>query len=274
VSARRHARRASRGRRSPGNGSVAHRRCVHETAEEPVPLARRCQPAEVWVDSEQRRPVVDRYQHAWCAGRGDPWRVGRMRVVRGEPERGDDRGALVRCQVTQRDEALVEPHLDAGGAADRDGVERAPAVVLAVVQLAQRGAGQPDGLRGNGAVAAAGQFGGGGEEPDRPATVRRPPRAEERRVRGAGRSSDRTPVRVRRRRVVVGDGRGAAAPAVAPHARINHRDIRPGHRPTFDAQRTGNRERRSADSRTWPQRPTERVPERTVLPQPVPSCTG
>lgn len=61
--------------------------------------------------------------------------------------------------------------------------------------------------------------------PDRPATVRRPPEAEERRVRGAGRSSDRTPVRVRRRRVVVGDGRGAAAPAVAPHARINHRDI-------------------------------------------------
>lgn len=176
--------------------SVAHRRSVHETAEEPVPLARRCQPAEVWADSEQRRPVVDRYQHAWCAGRGDPWRVGRMRIVRGEPERGDDRGALVRCRVTQRDEALVEPHLDAGGAADRDGVERAPADVLAVVQLAQRGAGQPDGLRGNGAVAAAGQFGGGGEEPDRPATVRRPPRAEERRVRGASRSSDRTPVRV------------------------------------------------------------------------------
>ncbi len=68
--------------------------------------------------------------------------------------------------------------------------------------------------------------------------------------------------------------RSPMTPAVAPHARINHRDIRPGHRPTFDAQRTGNRERRSADSRTWPQRPTERVPERTVLPQPVPSCTG
>lgn len=95
---------------------------------------------------------------------------------------------------------------------------RPPAGVLTVVQLTQRGAGQPDGLRGNGAVAVAGQFGGGGEEPDRPATVRRPPRAEERRVRGAGRSSDRTPVSVRRRRVVVGDGRGAAAPAVAPHA--------------------------------------------------------
>jgi hypothetical protein len=25
---------------------------------------------------------------------------------------------------------------------------------------------------------------------------------------------------------------------------------------------------------TWPQRPAERVPERTVLPQLVPSCTG
>jgi hypothetical protein len=57
-----------------------------------------------------------------------------------------------------------------------------------------------------------------------------------------------------RRRVVAGDGRGAAALAVAPRARINHRDIRPGHRPTFDAQLTGNRERRSADGRTWPQR--------------------
>lgn len=29
-----------------------------------------------------------------------------------------------------------------------------------------------------------------------------------------------------------------------------------------------------AKGRTWPQRPTERVPERTGLPQPVPSCTG
>jgi hypothetical protein len=28
-----------------------------------------------------------------------------MRIVRGEPERGDDRGTLVRCRVTQRDEA-------------------------------------------------------------------------------------------------------------------------------------------------------------------------
>jgi len=28
------------------------------------------------------------------------------------------------------------------------------------------------------------------------------------------------------------------------------------------------------DGRTWPQRPTERVPERTGLPQPMPSCTG
>ncbi|HLK01574.1 MAG TPA: hypothetical protein VKU39_16950 [Streptosporangiaceae bacterium] len=44
--------------------------------------------------------------------------------------------------------------------------------------------------------------------------------------------------------------------------------------PPFDAQLTGNRERRSADGWTWPQRPAGRVPERTVLPQPVPSCTG
>jgi hypothetical protein len=29
---------------------------------------------------------------------------------------------------------------------------------------------------------------------------------------------------------------GLPPPAVAPHARINHRDIRPGHRPTSDAQ--------------------------------------
>ncbi|WP_245597141.1 hypothetical protein [Jiangella gansuensis] len=38
-----------------------------------------------------------------------------MRIVRGEPERGDDRGALVRFRVTQRDDALVEPHLDPAG---------------------------------------------------------------------------------------------------------------------------------------------------------------
>lgn len=225
------------------------------------------------MNTEQRRPVVDRYQDAWCAGRGDPGRMGRMRIVRGEPECGGDRGALVCYRVTQRDEALVEPHLDSGGAADRDGVERAPAGVLAVVQLAQRGAGQPDGLRGDGAVAAAGQFGGGGEEPDRPATVRRPP-AEERRVRGAGRRSDRTPARVRRRRVVVGDGRGLPPPAAAPHARINHRDIRPGHRPTFNARRTGSRERRPPPA--GPVRNSRPNASRTPtgLPQPVPSCTG
>ncbi|MFI2238635.1 hypothetical protein [Streptomyces chrestomyceticus] len=75
---------------------------------------------------------MDRYQHAWGAGRGDPWRVDRMRIARGEPGRGDDRGALVRCRVTRRDEALIEPHLDADGAADHDGVERAPAGVLAL----------------------------------------------------------------------------------------------------------------------------------------------
>ena len=91
------------------------------------------------VDAELLIEPLELCLARFSAGRGDPWRVGRMRIVRGEPERGDDRGALVRRRVTQRDEALVEPHLDAGGAADRDGVERAPAGVLAVVQLAQRG---------------------------------------------------------------------------------------------------------------------------------------
>jgi hypothetical protein len=33
-------------------------------------------------------------------GRGDPWRVGRMPVVRGESERVDNRAPLVRWRMT------------------------------------------------------------------------------------------------------------------------------------------------------------------------------
>lgn len=63
--------------------------------------------------------------------------------------------------------------------------------------------------------------------------------------------------------------------AVAPHARIDHSDIRPGDRLTFDAQRTGNRERRCADSRGLAATArSERVPERAVLPQLVRPAPG
>jgi hypothetical protein len=70
---------------------VAHRRYVHEAAEETVAAARRGEPVRVWADPEQRWAVLERYQHAWYARRGDAGRVARVRIVGGEPERVDDR---------------------------------------------------------------------------------------------------------------------------------------------------------------------------------------
>lgn len=63
-------------------------------------------------------------------------------------------------------------------------------------------------------------------------------------------------------------------PATALPARIDHRDIRPGHRPTLTRNEPATGSGVAADSRTWPRRPAERVPKRALLPQPVPSCTG
>jgi hypothetical protein len=194
-----------------------------------------------------------------------------MRVVRGEPERGDDRGALARCRVTQCDEALVEPHLDAGGAADRDGVERAPAGVLAVVQLAQRGAGQPDGLRGNGAW----------PQPDSSAVAVKnrtgqPPSGVRPGPRNAACEVPAAAATARRSASVAAGSSSVTAVGLPPRpSRRTHasttvtsgQDIGPPL--TLNEPATAN-----GDRRTWPQRPTERVPERTGLPQPVPSCTG
>jgi hypothetical protein len=61
-----------------------------------------------------------------------------MRIVRGEPERGDDRGALVRRRVTQRDEVKNRTGRPPSGV--RPGPRNAACEVPAAAATARRSA--------------------------------------------------------------------------------------------------------------------------------------